>query len=78
MGVFLVSGSASGIGAATRAELERGGHLVLGIDLHSAEIVADLTRLDGRRHALAEAARLAPRLDGVVACAGVGPQVESR
>lgn len=78
MGVVLVTGSASGIGAATRAELERGGHHVLGVDLHSAEITADLATVGGRQAAVTEAARLAPRLDGVVACAGVGPQVDSR
>jgi len=72
-----VTGSASGIGAAVRARLERGGERVLGVDLRDAEVIADLARPDGRAAAVA-AVREAygGRLDGLVVCAGVGPQVE--
>lgn len=77
MRVIALTGSASGIGAATRARLEAAGDRVIGIDLRGAEIAADLSTADGRRDAV-EAVRHAAggRLDGLVVCAGVGPQFE--
>jgi NAD(P)-dependent dehydrogenase (short-subunit alcohol dehydrogenase family) len=74
--VIAVTGSASGIGAAVRARLEAGGARVVGVDLRDAEVRADLATPSGRADAVAATARLAGgRLDGVVACAGVGPHV---
>jgi NAD(P)-dependent dehydrogenase (short-subunit alcohol dehydrogenase family) len=72
-----VTGTTSGIGAATRARLERAGHRVIGVDLRDAEVLADLSSADGRQAAV-DGVRAAcdDRLDGLVACAGVGPQVE--
>jgi NAD(P)-dependent dehydrogenase (short-subunit alcohol dehydrogenase family) len=76
MGVIAVSGSASGIGAALRARLERDGHSVIGVDVRDAEVVADLAEPAGRTAAVAAVAqRCHDRLDGLVTCAGVGPQV---
>lgn len=77
MSIIAITGSASGIGAATAARLSAAGRRVVGIDIHTAEIVADLASVDGRAQAIAavlEAGRGA--LDGLVLCAGVGPQVE--
>lgn len=69
---ILVTGAASGINAAATAHLRAGGHRVIGVDLHDADIVADLATEEGRSHLLAEAERLAPDgLDGIVAGAGV-------
>lgn len=74
MGTYLITGSASGIGAATRARLERAGHQVVGVDLADAEITADLGQPDTRAAAVAEATeRCAGGLDGMVTAAGVGP-----
>ncbi|MFN7149858.1 MAG: SDR family NAD(P)-dependent oxidoreductase, partial [Microthrixaceae bacterium] len=74
MSTFLVTGSASGIGRATRLRLEQDGAEVIGVDLHDAEVVADLATADGRELALSSVARLAPAgLDGCVAAAGIGP-----
>ena len=71
-----VTGSASGIGAAVRRRLERSGMQVIGVDLHDAEVVADLSEPDGRALAVASVGeRAGGRLDGLVACAGIGPQV---
>lgn len=72
----VVTGSASGIGAAVRRRLEADGATVIGVDLGDTEVVADLSGPDGRRAAVAAVAERADgRLDGLVACAGVGPQV---
>ncbi|HLY36409.1 MAG TPA: SDR family oxidoreductase [Candidatus Binatia bacterium] len=77
MRTTVVTGAASGIGAAVRARLEAAGERVIGVDLRDAEVVADLARPEGRAAAAAEIRRACGgRLDGVVACAGIGPHVE--
>ena len=77
MRVIAVTGSASGIGAATRARLEAAGDRVIGIDLHDAELIADLADPSGRVAAIAGVRqRAGQQLDGLVVCAGVGPHVE--
>lgn len=71
MRTIVVTGSASGIGRATRERLEREGGRVIGVDLRDAEVVADLGTCEGRA-AMVEAVRsLASSVDGVVACAGI-------
>jgi NAD(P)-dependent dehydrogenase (short-subunit alcohol dehydrogenase family) len=70
--VCLVTGAASGIGAATRASLTAGGWRVIGVDLRDADIRADLGTPAGRETLLREAEMLADgALNAVVACAGV-------
>jgi NAD(P)-dependent dehydrogenase (short-subunit alcohol dehydrogenase family) len=77
VGCVAVTGSASGIGAAVRARLERAGARVLGVDLRDAEVIADLGTSEGRTAATAGVLAAADgRLDGLVACAGLGPHVE--
>lgn len=71
-----VSGSASGIGAAVRARMERSGTKVVGIDLAGAEVKADLSHPEGRAEALEALNELTDDgLDGLVVCAGLGPHV---
>lgn len=77
MGLYAVSGSASGIGAAVRKHLEAVGHSVVGVDLRGAEIDADLSQPAGRADAIAALERLSKgRLDGLVAAAGLGASHE--
>ena len=72
-----MTGSGSGIGAATRARLEAAGHEVLGVDLRGQEVDADLSTPAGRTAAVqAILDWCGGTLDGFVGCAGVGPQVE--
>jgi len=72
MGTVVVTGSASGIGAATRERLEKQGERVIGVDLHRCEIVADLATPQGRDLALRRIGELAGgALDGLVTCAGL-------
>jgi NAD(P)-dependent dehydrogenase (short-subunit alcohol dehydrogenase family) len=77
MRVTAITGSASGIGAALRARLEVAGERVIGVDVRDAEVVADLGTPDGRAAAVAGVRAASDgRLDGLVACAGLGPHVE--
>ena len=74
MGTYAISGSASGIGAATREKLENEGNRVIGIDLRGAEVIADLSTPAGRAAAVDETLDLCDgALDGLVTAAGVGP-----
>lgn len=70
---YVVTGGASGIGAATTALLRERGHQVITVDLKGADVEADLSRPQGRRHAVAEVQKLAPVLHGIVPCAGLAP-----
>jgi NAD(P)-dependent dehydrogenase (short-subunit alcohol dehydrogenase family) len=73
---MVVSGASSGIGAATRRRLEADGHRVIGVDLRGSEVSADLATAAGRTAALDGIRTVAgAAIDGVVACAGLGPHV---
>jgi NAD(P)-dependent dehydrogenase (short-subunit alcohol dehydrogenase family) len=68
----VVTGSASGIGAACAARLAAAGTTVIGIDRRDATVVADLGTVDGRADAVdAVAERSGGTVDGVVTCAGL-------
>jgi NAD(P)-dependent dehydrogenase (short-subunit alcohol dehydrogenase family) len=75
----VITGSASGIGAAIRARLEADGMRVIGIDLKGQEIDADLSTAAGRSAAVTEALAMSDgRIDALVPGAGLGPQVSDR
>ena len=70
--LVVVTGAASGIGAAVRRLLEEQGDRVLGVDLQGTEVVADLGTADGRAAAVAGVLeRAGGVVDGVVTCAGL-------
>jgi NAD(P)-dependent dehydrogenase (short-subunit alcohol dehydrogenase family) len=72
MGTIVVTGSASGIGAATRERLEKRGERVIGVDVRPCEIVADLGTPAGRDLAVERIRALSGgALDGLVTCAGL-------
>ncbi|MBL8778985.1 MAG: SDR family oxidoreductase [Acidimicrobiales bacterium] len=74
MGTIAITGSASGMGAATRARLQADGHTVIGVDLHDADIEADLGTPEGRQAAIdGVLAASGGVLDGFVPFAGLGP-----
>jgi NAD(P)-dependent dehydrogenase (short-subunit alcohol dehydrogenase family) len=75
MRTMVVTGSASGLGAATRRRLEANGCKVIGIDVREAEVIADLSTPSGRADAVAAITSETDALDGLVACAGLGPHV---
>lgn len=72
MGIHVVTGAASGIGAAIAARMTRCGHTVLTVDQRDAQIEADLGTGVGRCRAIDQILAAAPAgLDGLSACAGV-------
>ncbi len=69
---YIVTGSASGIGAATANILKERGNNVIGVDLRNADVEADLSTPEGRSSAVAKAVELAGgTVDAVIACAGI-------
>jgi NAD(P)-dependent dehydrogenase (short-subunit alcohol dehydrogenase family) len=72
MRTIVVTGSASGMGAATAARLGARGERVIGVDVRDAEVVADLGTDAGREAAVAMVAEhCGGRLDGLVTFAGL-------
>ena len=74
MGVYVVSGAASGMGRSTAEQLRWEGHRVIGVDLRDTDVEADLSTVEGRQRAIAAVkASCNGRLDGAVLAAGLGP-----
>lgn len=72
MRTYVVTGSASGIGGATRKRLADRGDRVIGVDIKDADVQADLATAAGRREAIARVESLCGGvLDGIVPCAGL-------
>src|SRR5260370_5189566 len=71
---YVVTGTASGIGAATAQYLLERGSRVIGCDLHDADVIADLATIEGRAKLVDGVIRLCGgRIDAIVANAGGGP-----
>jgi NAD(P)-dependent dehydrogenase (short-subunit alcohol dehydrogenase family) len=71
MKTYVVSGAASGIGAATTAVLGAQGDRVITVDLRDADVVADLSTPSGRADAVAAVQQLTDVVHGLVPCAGI-------
>ena len=52
---YVITGAASGIGAATYRILNEAGNKVIGVDIHDSEVNADLSTSAGRLEAAAKA-----------------------
>jgi NAD(P)-dependent dehydrogenase (short-subunit alcohol dehydrogenase family) len=79
MGSYIVTGGASGIGAAIKQQLEAEGNRVLAVDIQEADITANLATTEGReeaRQGILEAA--SDGIAGLICCAGVGAHVPDR
>jgi NAD(P)-dependent dehydrogenase (short-subunit alcohol dehydrogenase family) len=71
---YVVTGAASGIGAATMHCLRERGGRVIACDLHDADVIADLVTSEGRAALVDGVTRLSGgSIDGIVANAGDGP-----
>lgn len=72
MATVCVTGTASGIGKATRALLESAGNTVIGVDRHDADVIGDLSRPEDRARIVTEVQQACGGvLDGLVPCAGL-------
>jgi len=79
MGIYVVTGAASGIGAAIAKRLAARSHSVVTVDLHNAQIESDLGTPAGRSAALEQVVAAAPGgIDGLAACAGVSGYARPR
>lgn len=68
----MVTGSASGMGAATKARLEKEGAEVIGVDLRDADVIADLGTPEGRQAAIDAVSKASGgSIDGLVTWAGL-------
>lgn len=76
MGIYAMTGGASGIGAAIKHKLKQQGHDVVVVDLQDADIQANLASAQGRSDAISAIHDHASAgLDGFIACAGVASHV---
>ncbi|MBW2291867.1 MAG: 3-alpha-hydroxysteroid dehydrogenase, partial [Deltaproteobacteria bacterium] len=77
MGIAVITGSASGIGAAVKQRFEAEGFETIGVDIRNADIEADLSTKDGRASAVAEIlTRSGGTLDRLILCAGLGSSIK--
>jgi NAD(P)-dependent dehydrogenase (short-subunit alcohol dehydrogenase family) len=69
---YVITGAASGIGAATSVLLKERGAQVIGVDIHNTDINADLSTPAGRKGAVKSAIQLSGgSIDGIIPCAGL-------
>ncbi|MEV0619025.1 SDR family NAD(P)-dependent oxidoreductase [Nonomuraea sp. NPDC050404] len=69
---YVVTGAASGIGAATADNLAKAGAEVIRCDVRDADVLADLTTREGRDRLVSEVTSASGgRIDGLIAVAGL-------
>jgi NAD(P)-dependent dehydrogenase (short-subunit alcohol dehydrogenase family) len=74
MGLYAMTGGATGIGAALKNQLRDAGHEVISVDIKEGDILADLSTDEGRQAAIDGIHTRAPDgLDGFIPCAGLPP-----
>lgn len=75
MSIYVVTGTASGIGKAVLEQLTDNGHEVISLDIRDADIVADLAKSEDCASVVKAILERAPDgIDGFVPCAGVGAE----
>jgi NAD(P)-dependent dehydrogenase (short-subunit alcohol dehydrogenase family) len=73
---YVVTGTASGIGRATRELLIEQGHRVIGVDVAHADISVDLGSAEGRTELVDQARELSGgTIDGILAIAGLAAPI---
>ncbi len=70
--LYVVTGAASGIGAATCDLLKERGEKVIGLDIHNSDINVDLGTVQGRKDGVEEVIKKSKgKIDAIIACAGL-------
>lgn len=68
---YVITGAASGIGAATSMLLKERGAKVIEVDIHDSEVIADLSTVVGRASAISSVKELSKgKIDAIIPCAG--------
>lgn len=74
MGIYVITGGTTGIGAEVRGKLKEQGHEVFNIDFKGGDYLADLSTEEGRKGAIkAVFLKFPDGIDGLICNAGVGP-----
>ena len=74
MGIYVITGGATGIGAQVRKMLVEEGHEVFNLDFKGGDYLADLSKPEGRKGAIEAVFEKYPDgIDGLICNAGVGP-----
>jgi len=69
---YVVTGAASGIGKATKELLEERGQKVIGVDIHDADVVVDLSTAAGRSELVEKVSvHSGGKIDAILAVAGL-------
>jgi NAD(P)-dependent dehydrogenase (short-subunit alcohol dehydrogenase family) len=69
---YVITGTASGIGLATKQLLKAQGHRIIGVDIRDADVIADLGTPAGRQSMIDQVSKQSGgRVDAVLAVAGV-------
>jgi NAD(P)-dependent dehydrogenase (short-subunit alcohol dehydrogenase family) len=72
MSTYVLTGGATGIGAAIKARLKGAGHQVVVLDLREADIEVDLSEASQRQAAITALLDILPEsIEGIITCAGV-------
>lgn len=78
MADYVLTGGATGIGAAIREQLEEAGNQVFVIDIGESDCQVDLSSKEGRDKAIQAVYDKFPEgIDGFIPCAGLGPATKS-
>ena len=74
MGIYVITGGTTGIGAQVRKQLTEAGNEVFNIDYKDGDVCADLSTKEGRQKAIdAVKDKYPDGIDGLICNAGVGP-----
>lgn len=74
MGIYVITGGTTGIGAQARKMLVEEGHEVFNLDFKGGDYLADLSKPEGRKGAIEAVFEKYPDgIDGLICNAGVGP-----
>lgn len=74
MGIYAMTGGATGIGAELARQLRAAGNEVITVDIKEGDVIADLATAEGRSKAIEGISERAPEgLDGFIPCAGLPP-----